>query len=324
MNNLMLVTSPLRAIVLGAPGPMTALALHAWIDDGHGVAGFLCCEPSSWWRQDKLLARLRPRLSTTAALARVRCAPREATPGARDAAILDVIKREDPDLLLSLGYRRRVSPEVLAQLPGRALNIHPALLPAYAGPTPSLAMLLDDAFAAAGGATLHLMDEGLDSGPVVARRALPLPPPADVLAYRVAAGLAAATLIRDAVPAYLAGRLTPEPQQEPGPLLRYGEAELTVGPGWSRDRISRLAQTAPWSHTLLLGGKGRAIPVTGRPRFLPLGAPPAPAGFAQAPCADGIVRFRIRRGRHKRFWSLRQTLRLLAMSLAVSSEAVEL
>ena len=320
MNELMLVTPPLRAIVLGAPGPMTALALHAWIDGGHGVAGFLCCEPSSWWRQDQILARLRPRLSTTAALARIRCAPREAARGARDAAILEMMRREEPDLLLSLGYRRRVSPDVLAQLPGRALNIHPALLPAYAGPTPSLAMLLDDAFAVAGGATLHLMDEGLDSG---ARRALPLPPPADALAYRVAAGLAAATLIRDAVPAYLAGRLTPEPQREPGPLVRYGEAELTVGPDWSRDRISRLAETTPWSHSLLLRGDGRAIPVTGRPRFFPIGAPPAPAGFAQARCADGIVRFRIRRGRHKKFWSLRQTLRLLTISLAMPGEAAE-
>ncbi len=315
----MMTTHPPRAVVLGTPGPTTALALHAWLAGGHDIVDFFCCEPSSWWRQDRILARLRLRLSTSAALARARCTPREASRGVRDAPILDAIKRQQPNLLLSVGYRRRVFPDALAQLPGRAPNVHQALLPAYAGSTPSLAMLLDDAFAIAGGATLHLMDEGLDSGPVVARRSPSLPLAAEVLAYRVAA-VAAATLLRDTVPDCLAGRLMPQPQQEPGPLVRYGEAELTVDRGWRRARISRLAQPVPWSHTLLLHDTERAIPVTGRPHFLPVGATAAPAGFVQTPFADGIVRLRIRRGRHKRPSALRQTLRLKTAPVALPSE----
>jgi len=302
----------LRALVLGAPGPMTALALHAWLDGGHGVADFLHCEPDGWWREDRGLAWLRPRLSVSAALRRAGCAPRLAPPAARDAAILEAIATTRPDLLLSLGFRRRVGEAVLARLPGRALNIHPALLPACAGPTPSLCLLLDDAFAAAGGATLHLMDATLDGGPIIARRALAPPLPTDALAYRLASGMAAAALVAEALPEFLAGRRAPRPQPAPPVLRRADAAELTIGRGWSRERIERLARALPWSHVLLLPG---GMPVAGPPRFLPADAPSAPPGFVQGPCAEGVVRFRRRSGLDKGLWRWRRLLRLATAAL---------
>jgi methionyl-tRNA formyltransferase len=307
--------APHRALVLGAPGPMTALALHAWLDGGHRVAGFLHCEPEGWWREDRRLAWLRPRLSVSAALRRAGCEARLAPPAARDAAILDAIEATAPDLLLSLGFRRRVGEAVLARLPGRALNLHPALLPGCAGPTPSLSLLLEDAFAEAGGATLHLMDATLDGGPLIARRALARPLPADALAYRLASGVAAAALVAEALPAFLAGRRQAVPQPAPPALRRATEADLTVGPSWPPARIARLARALPWSHALLLPQEGRAVAVTGAPRFLPEDAPPAPPGFVQAPCAGGVVRFRRRGGLDKRLWRWRRLLRLATAAL---------
>jgi methionyl-tRNA formyltransferase len=288
---------------------MTALALHAWLDAGHRVTGFLCCEPPAWWREDRRLSWLRPLLSVSAALYRAGCPAQVAPPTARDAAILAAIDATRPDLLLSLGFRRRVGEAVLDRLPGRALNIHPALLPACAGPTPSLSLLLDDAFAEAGGATLHLMDPTLDGGPIIARRALAPPFPADALGYRLASGMAAAALVAETVPEFLAGRRRATPQTTPAMLRRATEADLTVGPDWSRARIERLARALPWSHALLVADGLRNVVVAGPPRFLPADASPAPPGFVQTPCEGGVVRFRRRGGLDKRLWTMRRLLR---------------
>lgn len=306
---------PQTALVLGAPGPMTALALHAWLDAGHRVTGFLCCEPEGWWREDRRLAWLRPRLSVSAALRRAGRRAELAPRGGRDAAILAAIEATPPDLLLSLGFRRRVGEAVLDRLPRRALNIHPALLPGCAGPTPSLSLLLDDAYAETGGATLHLMDPTLDGGPIIARRGLAAPFPTDGLAYRLASGVAAAALVAEALPAFLAGRRDAAPQGAPPALRRATEADMTVGPGWTAASIERLARNLPWSHALLLPEGARAVPVAGAPRFLPADAPAAPRGSVQAPFAGGMVRFR-RRGRlDKRLWRWRRLLRLAATPL---------
>jgi hypothetical protein len=246
---------------------MTALALHAWLDAGHRVTGFLCCEPPAWWREDRRLSWLRPLLSVSAALYRAGCAAQVAPPKARDAAILAAIDATRPDLLL------------------------------------------DDAFAEAGGATLHLMDPTLDGGPIIARRALAPPFPADALGYRLASGMAAAALVAETVPEFLAGRRRATPQTTPAMLRRATEADLTVGPDWSRARIERLARALPWSHALLVADGLRNVVVAGPPRFLPADASPAPPGFVQTPCEGGVVRFRRRGGLDKRLWTMRRLLR---------------
>ena len=305
----------LSALVLGAPGPMTALALHAWLDEGHRITGFLCCEPAGWWREDRRLAWLRPRISVSAALRRAGCAARFAPRNGQDGTILAAMDATRPDLLLSVGFRRRVGEAVLSRLPGRALNIHPALLPACAGPTPSLSLLLDDAFAEAGGATLHLMDPSLDGGPIIARRGLAPPLPTDALAYRLASGVAAAALVADALPAFIAGRRDAAPQVGPPALRRATDADVTVGPDWTEARIVRLARALPWSHALLLPDGTRAVPVAGAPRFLPGDAKAAPPGFVQGAWAGGIVRFRRRGSLGKQLWRWRRLLRLATAPL---------
>jgi phosphoribosylglycinamide formyltransferase 1 len=87
-----------------------------------------------------------------------------------DAEIVDILRAHRVDLVCLAGFMRLLSPVFIRAFPGRILNIHPALLPAFPG--------LDaqrQAFehgAKVSGATVHLVDEGLDSGPIVAQEAV--------------------------------------------------------------------------------------------------------------------------------------------------------
>jgi phosphoribosylglycinamide formyltransferase-1 len=87
-----------------------------------------------------------------------------------DAALADAVAAHEPDLVVLAGFMRLVGPAVLARFGGRTLNSHPSLLPAFPG-----ARAVRDALAHGArvtGATVILVDEGVDTGPVVAQRAV--------------------------------------------------------------------------------------------------------------------------------------------------------
>lgn len=91
-----------------------------------------------------------------------------------DTALAAAIAEHRPDWVVSAGFMKLVGPAVLAAFGGRLLNTHPALLPAFPG-----AHAVRDALAAgvAGtGATVHLVDAGVDTGPVLAQRPVPVLP----------------------------------------------------------------------------------------------------------------------------------------------------
>ncbi|HEX5146915.1 MAG TPA: phosphoribosylglycinamide formyltransferase [Conexibacter sp.] len=92
---------------------------------------------------------------------------------ARDAAIADWVAGRDVRLVVLAGYMQLLSPAFLARFPQAVVNVHPALLPAFPG--------LDAVGQALArgvkvfGVTVHYVDEGVDSGPIVLQRALELP-----------------------------------------------------------------------------------------------------------------------------------------------------
>ncbi|GAB3311343.1 phosphoribosylglycinamide formyltransferase [Geodermatophilus aquaeductus] len=91
-----------------------------------------------------------------------------------DAGLADAIAAHRPDLVVSAGFMKIVGPAVLARYEGRLVNTHPALLPAFPG-----AHAVRDALAAGvdvTGSTVHLVDAGVDTGPVLARREVPVLP----------------------------------------------------------------------------------------------------------------------------------------------------
>jgi phosphoribosylglycinamide formyltransferase-1 len=82
-----------------------------------------------------------------------------------DRAILNVLKQYDTDLLLLAGYFRLLGSEIIEAYRNRILNIHPSLLPAFKG-----LHAQKQAFeygVKIAGCTVHFVDEGLDSGPII-------------------------------------------------------------------------------------------------------------------------------------------------------------
>ena len=89
-----------------------------------------------------------------------------------DCALADRVAALEPDLVLSAGFMRLVGPAFLGRFTGRFVNSHPALLPAFPGmhgPRDALAY-----GAKVTGATLFVVDGGVDTGPIIAQRAVPV------------------------------------------------------------------------------------------------------------------------------------------------------
>lgn len=89
-----------------------------------------------------------------------------------DRAMLEVLRAHGVELVCLAGYMRLLSPTFVRAFPARILNVHPSLLPAFPG-TDAVRQALVHGVKVTG-ATVHLVDEGLDSGPIVAQEAVPV------------------------------------------------------------------------------------------------------------------------------------------------------
>jgi phosphoribosylglycinamide formyltransferase 1 len=91
----------------------------------------------------------------------------------RDAALADWLDERGPDLLVLAGFMEVLTPEFIRRFAGRMINVHPALLPAFPG-----VRAIEQALAygvKVGGVTIHFVDEGVDTGPVLLQEAFDLP-----------------------------------------------------------------------------------------------------------------------------------------------------
>ena len=93
---------------------------------------------------------------------------------AYDHVVVKALKDRDVGLVCLAGFMRVLSPVFVDAFPNRILNIHPSLLPKYAGLRPQQ-QALDDG-ATVSGATVHFVNAELDAGPIVARREVPVLP----------------------------------------------------------------------------------------------------------------------------------------------------
>ena len=96
---------------------------------------------------------------------------------ARDAAMAEWLAERDVGLVVLAGYMRLLSEGFLARFPNRIINVHPALLPAFAG-LDAIQQAIDYGVKVFG-VTVHFVDGGVDSGPVILQRAIELPDPVD-------------------------------------------------------------------------------------------------------------------------------------------------
>ncbi len=150
-----------------------------------------------------------------------------------------------PDLIVVAAFGQ-ILPAVILELPRfGALNIHSSLLPRWRGATPVQAALL--AGDSVTGVTIMRMDEGLDTGPIIAQRELPIREneTAGELEERLAQ--LGAELLLDVLPAYLSGELQPRPQPEEGVTLTRRLRKEAAALDWQQPALKLERQIRAFS-----------------------------------------------------------------------------
>ena len=92
----------------------------------------------------------------------------------RDLVMASWLEEHRVELVVLAGYMHLLTEPFLRRFPGRIVNVHPSLLPSFPG-----AHAIDDALAAGvetTGVTVHFVDEGLDTGPVIVQEQIPIEP----------------------------------------------------------------------------------------------------------------------------------------------------
>ena len=117
-----------------------------------------------------------------------------------------------PDVIVVAAYGQILPLQVLELPRYGCINLHPSLLPRYRGASPvASAFMAGDSFT---GVSVMLMDEGLDTGPVLARAQIPISDRDNAGSLTSKLSLIAAHLLQDVLPAWTKGQLTPQSQDE--------------------------------------------------------------------------------------------------------------
>jgi phosphoribosylglycinamide formyltransferase 1 len=93
--------------------------------------------------------------------------------GARDAAMAGWLADREVNLIVLAGYMELLSPEFVRRFRNRIVNVHPALLPSFPG-LDAIGQALEHGVRVTG-VTVHFVDEGVDSGPIILQRAVGVP-----------------------------------------------------------------------------------------------------------------------------------------------------
>lgn len=141
-----------------------------------------------------------------------------------DQAVVDALHAHGVEWVVLAGFMRIVTPVLLSAFPMRVVNIHPALLPSFPG-VDAQKQAFDHGVRVTG-CTVHLVDSGTDTGPIVAQRAVPV-------------------LDGDDLDALSARILAAEHELLPEVLQWIAEGRVAVGPGQDRTRKSQARQADP-------------------------------------------------------------------------------
>jgi phosphoribosylglycinamide formyltransferase-1 len=128
---------------------------------------------------------------------------------ARDLAIAGWLAEHGVELVVLAGYMQLLDPAFLTRFPQRVVNVHPALLPAFQG-----IGAVEQAVAYGVklfGVTVHFVDEGVDTGPIIAQRALELPSGLSAADVRAALRPVEHDLLTDVVALIARGAVTVDP-----------------------------------------------------------------------------------------------------------------
>jgi phosphoribosylglycinamide formyltransferase-1 len=147
----------------------TGTNLQAILDKLHGREGVEVVGVGSNKPEARALERAAAAGVVTAVFERDAYSDREA----RDAAIGDWLEGLEVDLVVLAGYMELLSPALVERFRNRIVNVHPALLPSFPGLEAVQQAL--DAGVKVTGVSVHFVDEGVDSGPIILQRAVEVP-----------------------------------------------------------------------------------------------------------------------------------------------------
>lgn len=151
----------------------TGTNLQALLDQVHGRDGIAIVAVASDKPDAQALERARRAGVAVAVFERREFGSREE----RDRTMGEWLAAQGAELVVLAGYMQLLSNEFLARFPDRVINVHPALLPAFPG-----LGAVEQALAygvKVFGVTVHFVDGGVDSGPVILQRAVEVPDPFD-------------------------------------------------------------------------------------------------------------------------------------------------
>ncbi len=140
-----------------------------------------------------------------------------------------------PDIILVAAYGKLLPPEVLKTPPHGCLNLHPSLLPRHRGPSPVATAILEGD--AVSGVTLMLLDEGMDTGPIIAQREHPLSASDTAETLTPALFQLGVTLLKNLGP-WVSGELAARPQEEAKATITH---KLERAHGEARWELSAMA-----------------------------------------------------------------------------------
>ena len=127
----------------------------------------------------------------------------------RDGAIGDWLEQHDVGLVVLAGYMQLLTDGFVARFEGRIVNVHPALLPAFPG-LDAIGQALDHGVRVTG-VTVHFVDEGVDTGPIILQRAVPVPPDRDRARLEEAIHATEHEILPEAIRLIAAGRVSIDP-----------------------------------------------------------------------------------------------------------------
>jgi methionyl-tRNA formyltransferase len=201
----------------------------------------------------------------------------------RDPAVQAELRALGADAFVVVAYGKLLPPEVLAIPRLGVLNVHPSLLPRYRGPSPVQQAVLDGVDET--GVTVMLLDEGMDTGPVLSQQRVRLT--GDETAGALMARLfdTGARLLADTLEKYARGEIRPQPQDGAQAtvtkLLNREDGEID----WSQpaDRIARMVRAYdPWpgTHTRWRGQVLKVLAVAPVTASVSPGVPGAPGNVS--------------------------------------------
>jgi len=165
-----------------------------------------------------------------------------------DEALYETLRQVAPDVIVATNWRTWIPPRIFRLPPLGTLNVHDALLPAYAGFSPLIWALLNDEREV--GVTAHLMDDTLDAGPIVLQRAVPVGP-ADTttdLFHKTLELFGPITV--DGLAEIESGRrdFPPQDRTRASFFHKRSEEDIRIDWTWSAEELERLvrAQSAPY------------------------------------------------------------------------------